>query len=176
MIIQTQPGPPAGLMFPWGSMAKNRRLQLLSQLLEQRQYSSQEALARALTKSGEPVTQATLSRDLRSLGAVRRSGPEGGAVYELPHPARESLDRERQLLDLRVFVNEIRQAGNLLVVLTPPGHAHAVGRSLDLHEAAGWVGSVAGDDTVLVVMESASTARKFKRQLESLRENSGGGK
>lgn len=156
-------------------MAKNRRLQLLSQLLERRQYSSQEALAQALTKSGEPVTQATLSRDLRSLGAVRRSGPAGRAVYELPQPAHESLDRDRQLLDLRVFVNEIRQAGNLLIVLTPPGHAHAVGRSLDLHEALGWVGSVAGDDTVLVVMESVTAARRLKRELELLRGRNGGG-
>ena len=157
-------------------MAKNRRLQLLTQLLERRQYSSQEALAQALTKSGESVTQATLSRDLRNLGAVRRPGSAGRAVYELPQPAHESLDRERQLLDLRVFVNEIRQAANLLVVLTPPGHAHAVGRSLDLHQAAGWVGSVAGDDTILVVMESAAAARRFKRELESLRERNGGGK
>jgi transcriptional regulator of arginine metabolism len=157
-------------------MAKHKRLQLLSRLLERQQYSSQESLAKALTKAGEPVTQATLSRDLRSLGAVRRPGSSGKAVYELPQPAHEALDRERQLLDLRVFVNEIRQAGNLLVVLTPPGHAHAVGRSLDLHQAGGWVGSIAGDDTILVVMESAASARKFKRQLEALQESSAGDK
>ena len=157
-------------------MSKSRRLQLLTQLLGARSFSSQEELGRALTKSGESATQATLSRDLRSLGAVRRPGPEGGTVYELPRPAHEALDRERQLLDLRVFVNEIRQTGNLLVVLTPPGHAHAVARSLDLRAAPGWVGSVAGDDTVLVVLQSAAAGRKLKRQLEALREGVGGGK
>ncbi len=158
-------------------MARNRRLQLLAQLLGSRQFSRQEEIARALTRAGEPVTQATLSRDLRSLGAVRRPGSNGGAVYELPLPASEALDRGRQEIDLRVFVNEVRQAGNLLVVLTPPGHAHAVGRALDLLEFPGWVGSVAGDDTVLVVLESGSACRRLRKHLEAVREGgSGGGK
>jgi transcriptional regulator of arginine metabolism len=156
-------------------MAKSRRIQLLTQLLCTRGFSSQEEIARALKRSGEAVTQATLSRDLRSLGAVRRPDRGGRAVYELPQPGAEVLDRDRQALDLRVFVNDVRQAGNLLVVLTPPGHAHAVGRALDLLDFPGWVGSVAGDDTVLGVLETAAAARRLERHLEALREGKNGG-
>src|SRR5713101_1921784 len=136
-------------------MPRSRRLALIAQLLSGRRFSSQEDLARALARSGVNVTQATLSRDLRSLGVLKRPDAEGKAVYELPGPAVEALDRQRQLLDLRAFVNEVRVAQNLLLVRTPPGHAQGVGRAIDLAEFEGVVGSVAGDDTVLVVMEDA---------------------
>jgi transcriptional regulator of arginine metabolism len=149
-------------------MSRVRRLTLLAQLLGERRFSSQEELTRALARAGEPVTQATLSRDLRSLGVGKRPGPNGRPIYELPTPAFEALDRQRQLLDLRVFVNEVRVAKNLAVVRTPPGHAHAVGRAVDLLDVPGVVGSVAGDDTILVVLEDEPAARKFKRQLGAL--------
>src|SRR5262249_19715595 len=133
------------------SMSRSRRLTLLTQLLGGKRFSSQEELGKALGRAGVRVTQATLSRDLRSMGVVKRPG-SGGAVYELPAPSGETLDRQRQLLDLRNFVNEVRVARNLVVVRTPPGHGNAVGRALDLLEFPGSVGSVAGDDTVLVIM------------------------
>jgi transcriptional regulator of arginine metabolism len=149
-------------------VSRSRRLTLIAQLLAGRKFSSHEDLARALSREGTTVTQATLSRDLRSLGVAKRPGPEGRAVYELPGPPAESLDRQRQLLDLRAFVNEVRIAQNLLVIRTPPGHAHGVGRAVDLADFEGMVGSVAGDDTVLVIMEDAATARRLKRQLDSI--------
>jgi transcriptional regulator of arginine metabolism len=77
------------------------------------------------------------------------------------------LDHERQRLDLRAFVNEVRVAQNLAVVRTPPGHAHAVGRAIDLAGHPGVVGSVAGDDTILVVLEDRASATRFRRWLES---------
>ena len=149
-------------------MPRSRRLTLLAQLLSGRRFSSQEELARALARSGVSVTQATLSRDLRSLGVGKRPGADGRAVYELPAPAAEALDRQRQLLDLRAFVNEVRIAGNLAIVRTPPGHANGVARAIDLAEFEGIVGSVAGDDTVLVVLEDPAGARRFKRHLDTL--------
>src|SRR3989442_10071461 len=148
---------------PEAIMPRARRLALVAQLLSGHRFSSQEDLARALSRAGTTVTQATLSRDLRSLGVLKRPDPEGRPVYELPGPAVEALDRQRQLLDLRSFVNEARVAQNLLVVRTPPGHAHGVGRAIDLAEFEGVVGSVAGDDTVLVGMEDAAAARKLRR-------------
>jgi transcriptional regulator of arginine metabolism len=149
-------------------VSRSRRLALLAQLLSGRRFSSQEELTRALARSGMPVTQATLSRDLRSLGVGKRPGADGRAVYQLPAPAAETLDRERQLLDLRAFVNEVRVAQNLVVVRTPPGHAHGVGRAIDLHEFAGLVGTVAGDDTVLLVMQDEAAARRIRRELDAL--------
>jgi transcriptional regulator of arginine metabolism len=148
--------------------SRPRRLTLLAQLLNERRFSSQQELANALGRSGAAVTQATLSRDLRSLGVVKRPNGNGKSVYELPAPGGETLDRGRQLLDLRSFVNEVRLAGNLAVVKTPPGHAHAVGRALDLLEFPGCVGSVAGDDTILVVLSSAAVARRLRNHLSRI--------
>ncbi len=149
-------------------MPRSRRLALLARLLSGRRFESQQELARALAKAGGAGTQATLSRDLRSLGVGKRPDASGRTAYELPRPASETLDRERQLLDLRAFVNAARVAENLLVVRTPPGHANGVGRAIDLAEFEGVVGSVAGDDTVLVVLEGSGAARRLKRHLDSI--------
>ncbi|NOT35232.1 MAG: arginine repressor [Candidatus Eisenbacteria bacterium] len=157
-------------------MSRNRRITLLTQLLSDRRFSSQDELGRALTRAGIEVTQATLSRDLKSLRAIRRPDAEGRPIYELPGPAIEQLDRDRQRLDLRNFINDSRVAQNLLVVRTPPGHANAVGRAIDLH---GWddvIGTVAGDDTVLVIAADSAGARRLKKQLEKVASDSGSGK
>ena len=149
-------------------MHRSQRLAMLTQLLGERQFSSQEELAQALARARVPVTQATLSRDLRSLGVGKRPDRHGRTVYQLPNPATETLDRERQLIDLRAFVNEVRIAQNLAVVRTPPGHANGVARAIDLLAFDRLVGSVAGDDTVLVVMHDHASALRFKRHLEGI--------
>lgn len=149
-------------------MSRNRRLTVLARLIADKRFSSQEALASALGRAGFAVTQGTLSRDLRSLGAGKRPGTNGKPVYELPGPPAETLDRDRQLIDLKSFVNEIRVAQNLMVVRTPPGHAHGVGRALDMANYEGVVGTVAGDDTILVVAEDGACARRLKKHLDSL--------
>jgi len=148
--------------------SRSRRLALVTRLLSGQRFSSQEALARALARSGVNVTQATLSRDLRSLGVAKRADPSGKPVYELPGPAVETLDRERRLLDLRAFVNQVRVAQNLVVVRTPPGHANGVARAIDLTDFEGLVGTVAGDDTVLVIAKDPAAARRFQRHLDAL--------
>jgi transcriptional regulator of arginine metabolism len=157
-------------------VSRQRRLTLLSQLLADRRFHNQDELARALARAGAPVTQATLSRDLRSLGVGKQPDAAGRGAYRLPGPATEMLDRQRQQLDLRAFVNEVRVAQNLVVIRTPPGHAHAVGRAVDLAAFAGVVGSVAGDDTVLVVLGDRSAAGRFKRWLDQESTAAGSGK
>lgn len=157
-------------------MSRSRRLALIAQMLSGRRFSSQEELAKALVRSGVEVTQTTLSRDLRSLGVAKRSGAQGGTYYELPGPATEALDRERQLLDLKAFVNEVRIAQNLAIVKTPPGHANGVARAIDMLEFDGMIGTVAGDDTVLIIMEDSPGAKRFKRHLDTLAARAGGAK
>jgi transcriptional regulator of arginine metabolism len=152
-----------------GDVSRSRRLAVLAQLLGGRAFHSQDELTKALGRAGIEVTQATLSRDLRSLGVGKRSDGGGGRpAYRLPAPAAEMLDRERQRLDLRAFVNEVKVAQNLAVVRTPPGHANAVGRAIDLAGYEGVVGSVAGDDTILVVLEDRASALRFRRWLEGV--------
>ena len=156
-------------------MSRSRRLTALSQLLSERRFSSQEELARALAREGLPVTQATLSRDLRSLGVGKRPGSDGQPQYVLPAPAVEIFDRERQRLDLVAFVNEVTVAQNLAVIKTPPGHANGVGRAIDLLAFPGMLGSVAGDDTLLAVLTTTAAARKLKRHLDTLAEGAARG-
>lgn len=148
-------------------MSRSQRLTRLAQLLSGKRFSSQEELAEALTRSGIEVTQATLSRDLRSLGVAKRSGGSGSSWYELPGPSTEVFDARRQALDLTVFVNEVRVAQNLAVVKTPPGHAMAVGRAIDMLTVEELVGTVAGDDTVLCVLADTASAKRFKKQLDA---------
>jgi transcriptional regulator of arginine metabolism len=80
------------------------------------------------------------------------------------------------MLDLKIFVNEVRIAQNLAVVKTPPGHASAVARAIDLTDFEALVGTVAGDDTVLCILEDAMAAKKFKKHLEFLKNRTGSGK
>jgi len=157
-------------------VSRSRRLTALSQLLAERNFSSQDELARALGREGVEVTQATLSRDLRSLGVGKRPGPDGLPVYVLPAPAVEIFDRERQRLDLVAFVNEVTVTQNLAVIKTPPGHANGVGRAIDLLSFPGMLGSVAGDDTLLVVLTTPMAARKLKRHLDGMAAGTGAGK
>ena len=89
-------------------------------------------------------------------------------MYVLPAPAVEIFDRERQRLDLVAFVNEVTVAQNLAVIKTPPGHANGVGRAIDLLSFPGMLGSVAGDDTLLVVLTTPLAARKLKRHLDGM--------
>lgn len=157
-------------------MSRTRRLTTIAQMLSGRRFSSQEELAEALSRGGIEATQATLSRDLRSLGVAKRSGADGTSWYELPTPATEALDRGRQMLDLKVFVNETRVAQNLAVVKTPPGHASAVARAIDLTGFDALIGSVAGDDTVLCILEDQVSAKRFKKHLDTLSGRNGAGK
>ena len=157
-------------------MSRTRRLTTIAQMLSGRRFSSQEELAEALGRGGIDVTQATLSRDLRSLGVAKRSGADGTSWYELPSPATEALDRGRQLLDLKIFVNETRVAQNLAVVKTPPGHASAVARAIDLAGFDALMGTVAGDDTVLCILEDNVSAKRFRKHLDALSGRNGAAK
>ena len=101
----------------------------------------------------------------------RRQAPgrrRPGRATSCPTPAVEAFDRARQRLDLQAFVNGVEVAQNLAVVRTPPGHANGVGRAIDLLGFDGMLGSVAGDDTLLVVLKDAACARRLKKHLEGL--------
>ena len=157
-------------------LTKAGRLARIAELLATSPVHSQTELGRLLAGEGIAVTQATLSRDLRSLGVAKRSGADGASWYELPTPAVEALDRSRQLLDLKVFVNETRVAQNLAVVKTPPGHASAVARAIDLTGFDALMGTVAGDDTVLCILEDNVSAKRFKKHLDMLSGRNGAAK
>ncbi|MGB0590556.1 MAG: arginine repressor [Myxococcota bacterium] len=128
---------------------KTRRHSLILRLLDAHSVESHDQLASLLAAEGIDVNQATLSRDLRSLGVVKAPLPGGGARYRsTPGPP----DRSVALANLRAFLHDIIPAGNMLVVKTRVGGAQPVGLALDQLDIKGIAGTLAGDDTVLAVV------------------------
>jgi transcriptional regulator of arginine metabolism len=144
-------------------MTKLARQQLIVELAHEGPLPNQQELVKVLSRRGFPVTQATLSRDINELRLVRT--PEG---YTLPNgdggepaPAVSRVVRE--------FVREVRRAQNLLVIKTVSGAAQPVGLGVD---SEGWdevVGTVAGDDTVLIITPDNKSAKKLQTRLEDMR-------
>lgn len=143
---------------------KARRQGLIRSLLREAAPRSQHDMLRRLRGAGVLVAQSTLSRDLRDLGLMK--GPAG---YREPEEARHGAtpeDRTRTMERMiRTYVTSVHRAGNLVVVKTPPGLAHALGLVLDRAELSELVGTVAGDDTVFAAAPDPSHARTLERRL-----------
>jgi transcriptional regulator of arginine metabolism len=152
---------------PAGEDEAAARRDAILEIVRERHVGSQDELVRLLRQRGIRAAQATLSRDLRSLGIGRVPTAEGPR-YVLPGPSRDVIDSRRRQIELETFVQEVRVVNNLVLVRTPPGNAHGVGRSLDL---LGWrevAATLAGDDTVLVVCETKTDARSFRTRLSAM--------
>ncbi len=150
-------------------LAKAQRQHRVARLLEHNAVSSQAQLVELLAADGVVATQATVSRDLEELGAVKVRVPGGDTVYAIPELPRDQLapkdHLERVLGD---WVVEVAHSANLVVLRTPPGSAHVVGSALDRAGLPDVVGTVAGDDTVLVVASERSGGAKLARRLSSM--------
>ena len=148
---------------------KAARQQALAALLRTRQVSSQALVLEHLRAQGFDATQATISRDLDDLGAVKVRGPDGRLVYALPEPGGDrgaDHDEVRRMLGASLLA--VVPSGNLVVLRTPPGHAAALASSLDRAGIDGVAGTVAGDDTILVVCTERTPGRVMARQLAAL--------
>ncbi len=122
------------------------RLVALRRLLVQAELSSQEDLRDSLKRQGFKVTQATVSRDLRKLGAIRVLATGGKTAYRLNESAPESA----QPRSLRELVVDIQANDSMIVIHTTLGSASLVARHLDLTKPGGIIGTIAGDDTIFV--------------------------
>ena len=131
---------------------KAQRQHRVTVLLGDHQVTSQPQLVELLSVEGIAATQATVSRDLEDLGAVKVRLPGGVLAYAIPsyEPERRApVDHLRRVLG--EWVAEVAASGNLVVVRTPPGCAHVVASALDRSGLDGLLGTVAGDDTMLCV-------------------------
>jgi transcriptional regulator of arginine metabolism len=144
---------------------KAQRQRRIVQLLRRQQVSSQEELARLLRKHGEQVTQATLSRDLEELGAIRMR-ENGRVVYRLPEEPPSGENWLRHML--QEFMLEVEASASLVVIKTPPGGANAVARALDSVKLKDVIGTVAGDDTIMVVCREGVRGQTVARRLRAL--------
>jgi transcriptional regulator of arginine metabolism len=133
-------------------VGKPQRQHRIGLLLEHNAVSTQEQLVDLLAKDGVEATQATVSRDLEELGAIKVRVAGGDAVYALPElPSKQVAPEAHLRRVLGEWVVEVAFSYNLVVLRTPPGSAHVVGSALDRSSFHGLVGTVAGDDTVMVV-------------------------
>ena len=142
---------------------KIQRQRALADLIRTKAPASQEELAQQLASLGFAVTQATISRDLEQLGAVkvRRGGQLGYALGG--RPAEDPAPRVAAVL--RDWVRSVEAAANLVVVKTPPGSAHLVGVVLDQSDMPEVVGNICGDDTLFIACRSSADAELLAGKL-----------
>jgi transcriptional regulator of arginine metabolism len=144
---------------------KIQRHAAILRVVRERRIESQDELREALSEEGFVVTQATLSRDIRELGLAKLSDPQGGAYYAHPHRAALRPDLTQMLPALLVSVDGV---GPFLVLKTASGSAGAVTEALD---QAGWgevMGTIAGDDTVLVITRSQKLRQAIASRIQAL--------
>ncbi|WP_419926817.1 arginine repressor [Candidatus Poriferisocius sp.] len=149
-------------------LGKNQRQHRIAQILKRESVSSQDHLVDLLVAEGVVATQATVSRDLDDLGAVKVP-TGGGSVYAIPElPSEQVTSGDHLRRVLGEWVVAVGCSGNLIVLSTPPGSAHVVGSAVDRSAVDGVLGTVAGDDTVLVVATEAVGGHRVADLFRSL--------
>lgn len=145
-------------------MRKLERHRLLKGIVTRKRVGTQSELATALKAAGCPVTQATISRDIRELGLEKTHDSLGRPRYVLPSAARPSPD-EALAAVLGQFARRASAAQNIVVLQSELGTAPAIARALDRVEHPRIVGTLAGDDTCLVVARNAQDASSLAAEL-----------
>ena len=148
-------------------LAKAERHRLIESVVSRKRVGTQFELLDALADAGCVVTQATVSRDIRELGLEKTHDPLGRPRYLLPHVVRRSDPQEVLNAILGQFGRKVMPAGNIVVVQSELGSAPAIARALDQLGHERIVGTLAGDDTVLVVAASERDARALGRELSA---------
>jgi transcriptional regulator of arginine metabolism len=144
---------------------KTQRHAAILRVVRDRRIESQDELREALAHDGFVVTQATLSRDIRELGLAKLADPEGGAYYTHPHRGAVRPELAQVLPTLLVSVDGV---GPFVVLKTASGSAGAVTEALD---QVGWseiIGTIAGDDTVLVITRSQRQREAIAARIQDL--------
>jgi transcriptional regulator of arginine metabolism len=153
-------------------MTKTRRQHVIAGLLGEHAITSQPQLLELLAKTGVEATQATVSRDLEELGAVRVRipGVEGQVYAIAEQPSNQVVPMEHLRRVLGEWVVDLGVSGNLVMLRTPPGSAHVVASALDRTRPDGMLGTVAGDDTVFVVADRADGGEALAEHIRELSE------
>ena len=151
-------------------MNRPTRERVILEIVSEHPVGTQEELARALAKRGASVTQATVSRDVKRLGLVKVSGADGAYRYSVAngfatgHPSAEDNLRNA----FREFVTAVDAGEAVFVVKTLSGRANAVAIALDEARRPEVAGTIAGDDTILVIVRKARDRERTRRELEKL--------
>ena len=149
-------------------LGKAQRQQLMRSLVARKRIGTQFELLDALAAEGCRVTQATVSRDIRELALEKVHDPLGRPRYVAPQASRRSDPKEALAAILAQFGRRAAAAGNIVVLQSELGSAPAVARALDRASHPRVVGTLAGDDTCLVIAEDAAKAKALARELSAL--------
>jgi len=150
-------------------LAKPQRQYRIARLLSSRAVTSQDQVVDLLAAEGVVATRATVSRDLEDLGALKVRTADGESVYAIPDQARDRPAPEDHLRRVMgEWVVEVAHSANIVVLRTPPGSAHVVGSAIDRAGLPSVLGSVAGDDTLLLVVSDRTGGEKVARRLSAL--------
>jgi transcriptional regulator of arginine metabolism len=146
---------------------KTRRQSVILDVIQRQPVRNQEQLRRLVRAAGFDVTQATLSRDIRELGLVKGGA---AAAYQPPGVAGGNGHSPKALLNRAVadYLTRVDRVQQLVVVRTGPGRAQLLGVALDSARLPEVIGTIAGDDTILVVTPDARRARALVKWLEGL--------
>ncbi len=150
-------------------MSKARRQHRIAQLLEEHAVTSQVQLVDLLKAQGIIATQATVSRDLDDLGAIKVRVAGGDTLYAIPELPMDRFAPEDHLRRVMgEWVANLGCSGNIVVLHTPPGSAHVVASALDRAGIPGVLGTVAGDDTLMVVAVEGTPGSELAQHLSDL--------
>ena len=139
---------------------KNSRLDAIKMIISSKEIGSQEELLQELLKEGFQLTQATLSRDLKQLKVAKAASMNGNYVYVLPNNTmyrRVTEPHSATEMLMSDGVRGIEFSGNLAVIRTRPGYASSVAYDIDNHNFDEILGTIAGDDTILLVLREGCT-------------------
>lgn len=147
---------------------KNSRLDSIKIIISSKEIGSQEELLNELAKEGFVLTQATLSRDLKQLKVAKAASMNGNYVYVLPNNTMYKRSTEvhnaSEMLMTNGFVS-IRFSGNLAVIKTRPGYASSLAYDIDNRNFDEILGTIAGDDTIMLVIREGCTRAGVKNAL-----------
>jgi len=150
---------------------KRKRQDLIRDLIEGTEISSQGELEKELARRGIHVRQPTLSRDLREMAVIKAPRGLGRFVYQIK-PSIEAVNLDQFRHKFATAVRAITQVGNIIIIKTSPGEAQAVAEIIDKAGMKEIAGTVAGDDTIMAVVPSGRRAKKLIKTFEKLRTGS----
>lgn len=151
---------------------KNNRLEAIRQVISEQDIKNQDQLLQVLTSMGYNVTQATLSRDLKKMKISKVANTYGDYLYVLPN---RTLVQKKAVAENTPIVNQPRYgfvslhfSGNMAVIKTKPGYASSLAYDIDNHNLPNVLGTIAGDDTLLMVLSEDASRTEIKHLLEPI--------
>ena len=150
---------------------KNDRLEALRMIISSQELGSQDELLAALKQEGFKLTQATLSRDLKQLKVAKAASMRGNYVYVLPNDTMykrvSTPSSVREMMQVPGFLS-IHFSGNMGVIKTRPGYASSIAYNIDNSEIPSIIGTIAGDDTIFIVMKENASRDQVLDELSQI--------